>query len=507
LGVVLGEESEYSTYVALFSLGYIVLQYSIDQIFFRGKEGVVSGVLILCSLGLCMGIVRAQFVLSPHVFSCENGCTLRGTVVHSRENIHDTQSLVIRPDLGDNNSANVLVRVPLYPVYEYGDLLDITGVITEPKKILPHSDKKYFDYGAYLLTKDIGSTALYPRVEKVGSENSFVRTLILFRERLVSKITEYMSQPASLLASGMVFGSASLSDSMKDTFRIAGLSHIIVLSGFNVAVLISFTLLVLRFLPLYLRAIAASSITILFILMVEGEVSVVRATLMSFIALLALTLGRGYVAKQALIISLFCIVMYHPYSLVHDVSLHLSFLATAGIVYGVPYVSFLTKKIFRGRHYIFLEEVIYTSVAAYCATLPYLMYTFGSISLYALIANLLVIPIVPIAMIATCITALSAYIASPLGLFLGVLASWIHVYIISIAKIVALLPFATITVSVSFLEMIIIYAVLGVGLCSFSKKIRISNGFTEQLSVPTDNETQKTNDRDRNSIIVDTVPY
>jgi len=60
---------------------------------------------------------------------------------------------------------------------------------------------------------------------------------------------------------------------------------------------------------------------------------VIRATLMSFVGLLAMLLGRAYVAKQALILSLLAIVMYEPYALMHDVSLHLSFLATAGIVY------------------------------------------------------------------------------------------------------------------------------------------------------------------------------
>jgi competence protein ComEC len=460
LGIILGEESNYSTYVALFFFGYSIVQHVVDRTFFRNSYGVISGVVTLLALGVCIGIVRAQFVTPPHIFSCENVCTFSGVVVHSREYTHETQSLIVHPQVEGDDVANVLVRVPLYPLYEYGDVLTITGKVTVPQQLFPHGNKKSFDYEAYLLTKDIGSTTLYPHIEKVESKHSFVRTLILFRESVVSKITEYMSQPASLLASGMVFGSAAFSEHMKEIFRIAGLSHIIVLSGFNIAVLISFTLLILRFLPLYLRAVVASCITVMFVLMVEGEVSVIRATLMSFIALLALTFGRGYVAKQALIVSLLGIIMYNPYALIHDVSLHLSFLATAGIIYGVPYATLITKKVFSRYRFTYIQEVVNTSLAAYCATLPYLMYTFGNVSLYALAANLFVVPLVPFAMMATCVTAVSAYIASPIALLFGVITSWIHDCIIGIATVATYLPFATVVVSVSLWEMVSIYVVV-----------------------------------------------
>ena len=45
---------------------------------------------------------------------------------------------------------------------------------------------------------------------------------------------------------------------LTDTFRVAGLSHIVVLSGFNIAIIISFVILLLRVVPLFVRVLIAS---------------------------------------------------------------------------------------------------------------------------------------------------------------------------------------------------------------------------------------------------------
>jgi competence protein ComEC len=131
-----------------------------------------------------------------------------------------------------------------------------------------------------------------------------------WKENLISRIEMYVSSPASTLASGMLFGASSVSRELAQTFRTAGLSHIIVLSGFNIAIVIASILFVLAFLPLFLRITLASISVIVFIIMVGAEPSVVRATLMAFIGLLAMLVGREYVARHALILSFFVIVMY-----------------------------------------------------------------------------------------------------------------------------------------------------------------------------------------------------
>jgi competence protein ComEC len=193
--------------------------------------------------------------------------------------------------------------------------------------------------------------------------------------------------------------------------------------------------------------------------MVGAEASVVRATLMAFIALVALLFGRGYVAHQALLLSFLGIVLYSPASLLSDVSLHLSFLATAGIVYmsdGIKkYVesfSFPPVPLFFG--YI---EIVTTTLAAYFVTLPYVIYTFGTVSVYGLLANFLVLPLVSLIMLLTVIVvglaSLNVLLASLLGytvtLFCGI--------VIFVARAVESLPYSSFPVSLSFTKVLVLY--------------------------------------------------
>jgi competence protein ComEC len=274
---------------------------------------------------------------------------------------------------------------------------------------------------------------------------------------MVNKINLYVSQPASSLASGMLFGDSSFSEEMKQIFRVAGLSHIIVLSGFNIAIIISFVLFLMSFLPFFIRVISASIGVIFFVIMVGAEASVVRATLMAFIALLATSLGRQYVAKQALILSLLAIVLYEPGSLLHNVSLHLSFIATAGIIYLSEPIHFFISRYVEKK---FLQEIFTSTLSAYGMTLPYLMYIFGSVSLYAIVANVAVLFFVPIGMLLTFVVVVVSYLSSFGALLFGLLTTVLMDYIIMCAKVVSSLPYASISINVSLSMMIILYLFL-----------------------------------------------
>jgi competence protein ComEC len=274
---------------------------------------------------------------------------------------------------------------------------------------------------------------------------------------MVARVDGAIDAPASSLASGMLFGNASMSKELTETFRVAGLSHIVVLSGFNIAIIISFVLLLLRVVPLFVRVLIASLSVVMFVVMVGGEASVIRATLMAGVSLLALVLGREYVARQALFVSLLCIVMYEPYALLHDVSLHLSFIATMGIVYMSGVLQTVLSRYVSSRY---LVEICATTLAAYIATLPYLMYTFGVASLYALFANILVVPWVPVAMLLSFLVVVFSFVSQTGTLLCAYVVSMLLDLMIAVAKQVSGLPYAAVSVSLSYTQMIVVYVVL-----------------------------------------------
>lgn len=474
LGIVSGYLSPYGSEAAIASLLIFVIQVSLY--FFSARKKIKnetiktkSGSLIIVytsviSLAFFVGVVRMQFVESPSRFVCEKVCSFTGRVVTQPEvkNIYQVFDVeVAEENLLDKNksTAYVRVRAPLYPERRVGEEFIFTGKVTAPTPVYSHTDAKIFDYDSYLRINNVGSEMYYPKVvaSEEQSSKTFVEKLMTYKQSLLQIINLYVDSPASVLASGMLLGDSQMSKELTQTFRVAGLSHIVVLSGFNIAILIAVLLLLLKVVPVVIRVVLVTVFVSMFVMMVGGEASVLRATLMAFVSLLALLVGRAYVAYQALLISLLLIILYSPLSLLYDVSLHLSFLATAGIVYTNDGIKIWIAKYVKGSY----QEIMSTTLSAYLATLPYVMYTFGTASIYAIIANLLVLVFVPLVMLLTVITVLVSFMSPSVTYIFGYLTTLFSNYIIWVARLIEMLPYASLSVTISYKIMILMYVILG----------------------------------------------
>lgn len=516
LGVVVGEISKIASEVGIFAVILFLIQMGIY--FVERKRKQMSGavgtthlfsfplITILFSIVLFLGILRVQLVAEKINYVCEASCTFDAKIISSSEIKNDYQVFNVHPIDAQANVLDIQIKTPLYPKYKIGEELKLSGKVLVPDILPSHGEKKSFDYSSYLMTKNIGSEMFYPKIELINSEpNSIVDYLGGWKEHMVGKIDLYVSSPSSSLASGMLFGNSSISKELNQTFRVAGLSHIIVLSGFNIAIVISFILFVFAFLPLFIRVILASVSVILFVIMVGGEASVVRATLMAFIALLATVIGREYMAKQALIISLLLIIIYEPYALTHDISLHLSFLATAGIVYLSAPLEIIFKKYFVRLSSQTFISTFTTTLSAYIITLPYLMYTFGSVSIYALLSNILVLPFVPIAMLVSFLVVSNSYVSHFIALIFGYIDSLIINLMIWIAKAIERLPFSYLSFQISLIEMFTIYFFVVV-IISFILKKTSYNSFLSgtQENFKIKNETERLKNE---GVLTDIISY
>lgn len=475
LGIQIGYESLFATEIAVAMMGILTSQIGLYVWEKRGERKLrsknvgatssdifasqfsLSLITILISFGIILGIVRVQLVEEKFAYVCETTCEFSGRIISTPEIKDEYQQFILRPEILEKNILDILVRAPLYPERSVGEVINVHGKVLVPQNNYEHSDKKVFDYGSYLLTKRVGSEMFYPGILNISyPEKNFKEKLVLIKNIFVNDIERYVSTPSSSIATGMLFGVNNISSEVNKIFRIAGLSHIIVLSGFNIAIVISAILFIFMFLPLILRVIIAGASVVIFVLMVGGEASVIRATCMAFISLCALVIGKEYIARQALTLSLVAIVLYEPFSLAHDVSLHLSFLATAGIIY----LSEDFKKLFSFINNKYFSEIFVTTFAAYVMTAPYIMYTFGTISTYSLLANIIVLPLVPIAMLIGFLVVVFAHVSTILATVLGVMDTVLIQSIIFVSKLISRIPFASIQYSSSLYFMIILYIVI-----------------------------------------------
>lgn len=500
LGVMCGMFLPYSTEIAVaaFLLGvvecsvYFFARYRQDKNNYTKNKfllPLLSGVFFV---SLAVGVIRVQFIENHSSFICDVSCTFNATIISSPEVKDVYQVFVIDVEDTDDAVYTVQVKAPLYPRFHVGDTLRLSGKVTVPKVSISHDGARAFDYVSYLHIHNIGSEMLYPKIELQKSEkvSAVASYLAKVKEVFLQLIARHVQAPSASLGAGMLFGDSSMSKELIQTFRAAGLSHIVVLSGFNIAILISFTCILLMFVPLILRVLIAGIFVILFVMMVGAEVSVIRATLMSFIALTALLFGRPYTARHALLLSLLAITLYEPEHVLVDVSLHLSFLATAGIVYMSDGLKSLLTKVTSTTY----KEILTTTLAAYLSTLPYGMYTFSSVSLYALIANFIVLPLVPLMMFSTFLVVATSPLLPLLGATFGYLTTILGKLIIFVASTVENLPFASIQVSISLSAMFFLYSIL-IGVFYF---------FIVRKRGRSNNETPPTNNEE---ILSDSISY
>ncbi len=487
-GIVLGELYLYGSELsmAVSFLGLLQLALYFLERYFDKKNGhsdlpkhfsipLLSGIFCIT---VAIGIVRVQFIEEKNNFLCKDVCSFVATITTYPQVKGAYQILQVAP-VTDERVYNVQVKVPLYPVYKKGESIVLSGKVTEPHAYMEHSGVKPFNYREYLRVHGVGSEMLYPKVELLRDDRTdsfFTHVLPQVREHFLATIARYVNEPSASLATGMLFGNDSMSKELTTTFRTAGLSHIVVLSGFNIAILISFVLFILKVVPLFLRVSAAAVFVLLFVMMVGAEASIVRATLMASIGLIAMVIGRAYVARQALLLSLLLIILYEPLHLLYDVSLHLSFLATAGIVYAGNEIEKLIKH-FRSSLFV---EIMTTTFAAYIATLPYVMYTFGTVSLYALFTNLIVLPVVPLMMLSTFMIIVVAPLSGILGTVFGYVTTMLGTYVIFVAKVVEGLPLSSLPSSLSLWMMYTLYVgmIFFLYICSVQKNKYAKNETT-----------------------------
>ena len=244
--------------------------------------------------------------------------------------------------------------------------------------------------------------------------------LIAARVRVgLTQATAPLDESTGALLRGLTIGDTSgFDDRLLGLFRRAGLSHLLAVSGSNVAVVLASVGFVLRRTALITRLSLAAGALCLFVLIVGPEPSVLRAATMGGIGLTALAWGERPEPLQALGLALAVLFLIRP-GLLYSVGLHLSAAATAGIVLWAEPVAGRLRVLPRP-----LALPLGATLAAQFAVAPIVLGVFGEASLVAPLANVLALPAVPpatviglaagvVGALSTSLGAVVAHIAAP----------------------------------------------------------------------------------------------
>lgn len=279
------------------------------------------------------------------------------------------------------------------------------------------------------------------RDHEVGEPSGAVhRTTANLRAALVDA-TGDISQRAAGLLRGLTIGDTTQIDyPTVQAFRDSGLSHLVAVSGSNVAIVVGAAVFAARNSSLRMRTGMAAGCLILFVLVVGPEPSVLRAAAMGSLALVALLSGRATEPIAALGVATSIVIALRP-EMVHSAGLHLSVAATAGIVL---FGSGFSRRLGRLPRPVAL--VLGATLGAQVAVAPVVVGTFGEFSVVAPLSNLVAAPAVPPATVLGLGAALLHALWPPLGRATMALAEPFAAWILWVADVSAAIPYAAITV-------------------------------------------------------------
>jgi competence protein ComEC len=208
----------------------------------------------------------------------------------------------------------------------------------------------------------------------------------------VQAIRSGLPEGSAALLAGLVLGErTALPPEVDEAFRRAGVYHVLAVSGFNVALLASavFAALGLAGVPRRATALVAALVLVGFALVVGGQPSVVRATVMGLLLLGSVLLERESQVMNALALAALALLLWRPADL-RDPGFVLSFAATGGIIYLAPSVGARLT----GRGWPpWLAAALAVSAAAQLAVTPVMLTFFNQLSLIGVLANLFVVPL------------------------------------------------------------------------------------------------------------------
>lgn len=263
------------------------------------------------------------------------------------------------------------------------------------------------------------------------------------------------AEQAAMLPALVLGDTSAVTATTAADFKTSGLTHLTAVSGANVTIVCGAALLSAALVGPRLAAGLALLVLIAFVIVVEPSASVLRAAVMGAIGLFAVVSHRRRQALPVLSSTVIALMAVAP-QLAVDAGFALSVVATAALVLIAPVWS--RRLVARGWPKP-LADAVCIAAAAQAVTAPLIAGMSGSVSVLAVLANLLVGAVIPpITVIGTVAAALSAGWSPGAELlirFTGPELWWLLV----VARWVAAVPGATVSVPSGVVGMVLVAAV------------------------------------------------
>jgi competence protein ComEC len=353
-----------------------------------------------------------------------------------------SDQIIIRLDnlaMSDKSLAGALwITATSDDVIKRGDILQLSGTL-----------KEGFGNFSGIIYRATIDKVIHPQPGDVAR---------IVRDWFADAVRRAIPDPEASLGIGYLVGQRrSLPVDLALALQIAGLTHVVVASGYNLTILVRLARRLFVKVSKYLSALSAITMIVAFIAITGMSPSMSRAGLVSVLSLAAWYYGRKFHPIVLLLLAIAVTVIINPSYAWGDLGWQLSFAAFAGVMIVAP----LTQRyLFGDKKPGMIPQILGETISAQLVTAPIIIASFGQLSNVAIISNLLVLPLVPIAMLLTFIAGVGSLAIPAMALITGLPATWLLHYMVSVAEYLASLPWAMSSVQIPWWGVALYYGVI-----------------------------------------------
>ncbi|MDE5670297.1 MAG: ComEC/Rec2 family competence protein, partial [Eubacterium sp.] len=258
-------------------------------------------------------------------------------------------------------------------------------------------------------------------------------------------VTSNITSPDSAVIIALLIGDKSeIPNNIKENFRYSGVSHIMAVSGLHLAVFcgtVSFLLKKLR-IPKVWQVVITFSSVIFYMALAGFSKSILRAGIMMIVMLCSRLFNERSDALNSLGIAVF-IICLNPFA-VTDAGALLTVTAVLGLVVINPVFIRIYRPKTKLVNYVYRS--VCASLSVFLTTLPVICITFGYVSMFGIILNIVIIPLAQLALVSSFLMAIFGWF-KPFAFILSCFCRFSASMMFFITEKVANIPYAVADVS------------------------------------------------------------
>lgn len=290
----------------------------------------------------------------------------------------------------------------------------------------------------------------------------------VIRDWFANAVRHAIPEPESSLGIGYLVGQRrALPADLALALQVAGLTHVVVASGYNLTILVRLARRLFVKVSKYLAALSASLMIIIFVAITGTSPSMSRAGLVAGLSLAAWYYGRKFHPIVLLLFAVAVTVLINPGYAWGDLGWQLSFAAFAGVMIIAP---LMQCYLFGDKKPGIIRQILGETISAQLATAPIIILAFGQFSNVAIVSNLLILPLVPLAMLLTFISGVGYLIFPTVAVVIGTPATGLLNYMVVVAEFLANLPWASSKIEIKW-WMVGIYYLILVSVCLYMWRV------------------------------------